>query len=131
MLIFIFITAYIFLFVCLYDLFNIQKRLTRNVKRLSRKLRDTWIAGKFGFVVQNEAGQRIRKFFFYLFIYFYFTILYWFCHTSTWICNENILVIANTLFQQHKRRLYKCTSIPKSDWLYSLQPKMEKFYIVS
>ena len=32
-------------------------------------------------------------------------------------------------FQQHKRRLL--WSIPKSDWLYSLQPKMEKLYTVS
>ena len=41
------------------------------------------VMGKFGFGVQNEAGQRI--------------IL---------LCQENALVIANTLFQQHKRRLY-------------------------
>ena len=39
------------------------------------------ITGKFG--LQNEAGQRIIGF-----------------------CKENALVIANTLFQQHKRRLY-------------------------
>ena len=53
-------------------------------------------------------------------------------------CQENTLVIANTLFQQHKRRLYTWASLDalksghlnqatlKSDWLYSLQPKMEK-----
>ena len=47
---------------------------------------------------------------------------------------EIALVIANTLFQQHKE---DCTqdhhrwSTPKSDWLYSLQPKMEKLYIVN
>ena len=41
------------------------------------------ITGKFGFGVQNEAGQRLIDF-----------------------CQENALVIANTLFQQHKRRLY-------------------------
>ena len=40
------------------------------------------ITGKFGLGVQNEAGQRIIEF-----------------------CQENALVIANTLFQQHKRRL--------------------------
>ena len=45
-------------------------------------------------------------------------------------CQENALAIANTLFQQHKRRLYTWTS-PKSDWLYSLKPKMEKLYTVS
>ena len=42
--------------------------------------------GKFGFGVQNEAGQRLTEF-----------------------CQENTLVIANTL-QQHKRRLYTWTS---------------------
>ena len=53
------------------------------------------VTGKFGIGVQNEAGQRLTEF-----------------------CKENILVIANTLFQQHKRRLYTRTppwSIPKSD----------------
>ena len=45
------------------------------------------ITGKFGLGVQNEAGQRLIAF-----------------------CQENILVIANTLFQQHKRRLYTWTS---------------------
>ena len=50
-------------------------------------------------------------------------------------CQENALVIANTLFQQHKRRLYTWTS-PNGQHqnqigLYSLQPKMEKLYIVS
>ena len=41
------------------------------------------VTGKFGFGVQNEAGQRLIEF-----------------------CPENTLVIANTLFQQHKRRIY-------------------------
>ena len=54
------------------------------------------ITGKFGLGVQNEAGQRLIEF-----------------------CQENALVIANTLFQQHERRLYTWTSpdgqIPKSD----------------
>ena len=47
------------------------------------------IAGKFGVQngVQNEAGQRLTEF-----------------------CQENTLVIANTLFQHHKRRLYTWTS---------------------
>ena len=40
------------------------------------------VTGKLGLGVQNEAGQRITEF-----------------------CQENALVIANTLFQQHKRRL--------------------------
>ena len=45
------------------------------------------VTGKFGHGVQNEAGQRLIEF-----------------------CQENTLVIANTLFQQHKRRLYTWTS---------------------
>ena len=45
------------------------------------------VTGKFGLGVQNEAGQRLTEFF-----------------------QENALVIANTLFQQHKRRLYTWTS---------------------
>ena len=45
------------------------------------------VTGKFGLGVQNEAGQRLIEFF-----------------------QENTMVIANTLFQQHKRRLYTWTS---------------------
>ena len=45
------------------------------------------VTGKFGLGVQNEAGQRLTK-----------------------LCQENVLVIANILFQQHKRRLYTWTS---------------------
>src|SRR5574341_222517 len=45
------------------------------------------VTGKFGLGVQNEVGQRLIEF-----------------------CQENALVIANTLFQQHKRRLYTWTS---------------------
>ena len=45
------------------------------------------VTGKFGLGVQNEAGQWLKEF-----------------------CQENALVIANTLFQQHKRRLYTWTS---------------------
>ena len=41
------------------------------------------VIGKFGHGVQNEPGQRLTEF-----------------------CQENAIVIANTLFQQHKRRLY-------------------------
>ena len=41
------------------------------------------VTGKFGLGVQNEAGQRLTEF-----------------------CQENALVIANTLFQQDKTRLY-------------------------
>ena len=44
------------------------------------------VTNKFGLEVQNEAGQRLTEF-----------------------CQENTLVIANTLFQQPKRRLYTWT----------------------
>ena len=42
--------------------------------------------GKFGLGVQNEAGQRLTE-----------------------LCQENALVIANTLFPQHKRRLHRAS----------------------
>ena len=45
------------------------------------------VTGRFGLGVQNEAGQRLIEF-----------------------CQENALVIANTLFKQHKRRFYTRTS---------------------
>ena len=53
------------------------------------------VTGKFGLGVQNEAGERLTEF-----------------------CQENALVIANTLFQQHKTRLRMDItrwSTPKSD----------------
>ena len=69
-------------------------------------------AGKFGLGVQNKAGQRLTEF-----------------H------QENTLLTANTLLQEHKQQLYTGTSfiwaIPKSDWIYSSQQKMEKLYTVS
>ena len=46
------------------------------------------VIGKFGLGIQNEAGQRLTEF-----------------------CQENPLIIANNLFQQHWRRLYKRTSL--------------------
>ena len=46
------------------------------------------VTGKFGLGIQNEAGQRLIEFY-----------------------QENTLVIANTLFQQHKRRLCTWTSL--------------------
>ena len=45
------------------------------------------VTGKFGLGIRNEAGQRLIEFY-----------------------RENALVIANTVFQQHKRRLYTWTS---------------------
>ena len=41
------------------------------------------VIGKFGLGIQNEAGQRLTEF-----------------------CQENALIIANTLFQKPKRRLH-------------------------
>ena len=54
------------------------------------------ITSKFGLGVQNEAGLRLIEF-----------------------CQGNILVIANTLFQQHKRQLYTRTSSdgPYQNWI--------------
>ena len=70
------------------------------------------VTGKFGLGVQNEAGE---------------------CLTE--VSEENTLVIANTLFQQHKKWLLYIDitrwSILKSDWLYSLYSKMKKLYTVS
>ena len=45
------------------------------------------VTGKFGLGIWSEAGQRVIEF-----------------------CQENALVIANTLFQKHRRRLYTWTS---------------------
>ena len=78
-----------------------------------RKSRNTWSTSKFGLGVQNEAGQRLTEF-----------------------CQENTLVIANTLFLPTKQEKTLHTditkwSIPKADQLYFLQPKMEKLYTVS
>ena len=68
------------------------------------------VTGKFGLGVGNEAGQRLIEF-----------------------CQENTLVIANTLFQQHKRRLYTWTSPDgqhrnQTDYILC---SMEKLYTVS
>ena len=67
------------------------------------------VTGKFGLGVQNEAGWRLTEF-----------------------CQENTLLIANTLFQQHEKSLHMDItrwSTSKADWLYYLQPKM--LYTVS
>ena len=54
---------------------------------------NTWSNRQFGLGMRNEAGQRLIEF-----------------------CQENALVIANTLFQQHKRRLYVWTSPDGQHW---------------
>ena len=53
----------------------------------------TGVTGKIGLGVQNEAGQRLTE-----------------------LCQETTLVIANTLFQQHKKRLYTWTSPDGQYW---------------
>ena len=59
----------------------------RGLECKRRKSRTPGVTGKFGLGVQNEARQRLTEF-----------------------CQQNTLVIANTLFQQHERRLYTWTS---------------------
>ena len=81
----------------------------RNAKVGSQKT--PGVTGKFGLGVWNEAEQRLIEF-----------------------CQENSLVIANTLFQQYKGRLYTWTSRDgrhQNQIIYSLQPKMEKLYTVN
>ena len=58
----------------------------RNAKVGSQEI--PGVTGIFGLGIRNEAGQRLIEF-----------------------CQENALIIANTLFQQHKRRLYNGTSL--------------------
>ena len=57
--------------------------ITENQNAKVRSQETPGVTGKFGLEIQNEAWQRLIEF-----------------------CQENALVIANTLFQQHKRRLY-------------------------
>ena len=67
-----------------------QKRCAFHYRALeckSRKSRNTWSNRQIWPWNTNEAGQRLIEF-----------------------CQENALVITNTLFQQHKRRLYTWTS---------------------
>ena len=59
----------------------------RGLNAKVRSQETSGVTGKFDLGVQNEAGQRLIEF-----------------------CQENALVIANTLFQQDKRRLYTWTS---------------------
>ena len=62
-----------------------KKRCPFHYRGLEAKVRSQetpGVTGKFGLRMQNEAGQRLIEF-----------------------CQENTLLIANTLFQQHKGRL--------------------------
>ena len=65
---------------------NTQKRRPFHYRERNAKVgsqETPGVTGKFGLGIRNEAGQRLIEF-----------------------CQENALVTANTLFQQHKRRLY-------------------------
>ena len=67
---------------------GITNAMDMSLSELQELVMDTeaWragVTGKFGLGVQNETGQRLIEF-----------------------CQENALVIANTLFQQYKRQLY-------------------------
>ena len=67
--------------------------------------------GKFGLGMRNEAGQRLIEF-----------------------CQENALVMANTLFQQQKRRLYTWTSSHgqhRNEIDYIFCSQIEKLYTVN
>ena len=68
----------------------------RNAKVGSQEL--PGVTDKFGLGVQNEAGQRLIDF-----------------------CQDNTLVIANTLFQQYKRRLYTCQPKNQIDYIICSQ----------
>ena len=78
---------------------NTQKRCPFHYRGLEYKKvgsqETPGVIGKFGLGIQNEAGQRLIEF-----------------------CQENALVIANTLFQQHEKALHMDItrwSTPKSD----------------
>ena len=61
---------------------NSLDKLIKKFSEIEIKRQKSIVTGKFGLGVRNEAGQRLIEF-----------------------CQENALVIANTPFQQHKRRL--------------------------
>ena len=78
---------------------NIKKRCPFHHRWLKRKVGSQEIpgvTGKFGLGVQNEAGERLTEF-----------------------CQENALVIANTIFQQHKRWFYTWTSPDGQYWSHN------------
>ena len=69
---------------------NTQKRCPFHYRGLDAKVgsqETPGVTGKFGLGIQNEAGQRLIE-----------------------LCQENAPVIANIIFQKHKRRLYTWTS---------------------
>ena len=75
---------------------NTQKRCPFHYREWNAKVgsqETPGVTGKYGLGVRNEAGQRLIEF-----------------------CQENTLVIPNTLFQQHKRKLYTWTSPDGQHW---------------
>ena len=71
-------------------MYNTQKRCPFHYRGLECKVgsqETPGVTGRFGLGIWNEAGQRLMEF-----------------------CQQNTLFRANTLFQQHKRRLYTWTS---------------------
>ena len=82
-------------------------------EKKKRKLETPGVTGKYHLAVQNEAGQRLLEF-----------------------CQENTLVIANTLFQKHKIRLYTWTSPDGQhqnhiDYIFCSQRHKEKLSAVN
>ena len=94
---------------------NNQKRCPFHYRGLECKVGSQelpGVTGKFGLGVQKEAGQRLTEF-----------------------CQEITLIIANTLFQQHKRWLYTWMSPDgqyqnQTDYILCSQ-KMKRLYAVS
>jgi len=78
----------------------------------SRSLEIPGVTGKFGLEVQNEAGQRLIEFL---------------LRERTGHSKHPLSTTQETVLHMYITRW----SISKSDWLYSLQPKMEKLYTVS
>ena len=72
---------------CRQMLYRLSHQGSPHHRGLECKSKKSRVTGKFDLGVQNETGQRLTEF-----------------------CQENTLGIANTLFQQHKRRLYTWSS---------------------
>ena len=93
---------------------NTQKRSLFIIGDWNAKVRSQEIpeaTGKFGCGIQNKAGQRLTEF-----------------------CRERAGHIKHLLSTTQEKTLHMDItrwSIPKSDWLYYLQPKMKKLYTVS
>ena len=91
---------------------DLQDLHYRGLECKSKKSRNTWIRGKFGLGVQNEAGQRLTRV----------------------LPSERTGHNKHPLPTTQEKTLYMTTTrwpTLKSDGLYSLQPKMEKLYTVS